>query len=255
MNAPPHGVPDARSLFAAARVDAPEPHEREAMYRQVAVTTGLAAGAAVVASIAPAASVAERGAAAGAKITAGSVGTALSLKLLVLGAALGAALTVLAVLVTMGLADPGVPVVRDAAVREARTHDVAAGASPASSGKRTRDPDDAAGVAARAAPRLAVEDGTPRPLVSSPSPVVENAPSDLAEEARLLTAARNALVAGDAPRALLLVQATRRLGARSLEPEELGLEARALRALGRADDAAATELVLKRRYPESALAR
>ena len=70
-----------------------------------------------------------------------------------------------------------------------------------------------------------------------------------------MTAARAALMAGDAARALSLVQTTRKLGARSLEPEELGLEARALRALGRADDAAATELVLRRRYPDHALAR
>jgi hypothetical protein len=51
------------------------------------------------------------------------------------------------------------------------------------------------------------------------------------------------------------VQATHKLRSRSLEPEELGLEARALRALGRADDAAAAELVLRRRYPDHALAR
>ena len=78
---------------------------------------------------------------------------------------------------------------------------------------------------------------------------------DLGEEARLVTAARRALVSGDAALALSLVQATRKLGTRSLEPEELGLEARALRALGRADEAAVAELVLRRRYPDHALAR
>jgi hypothetical protein len=85
--------------------------------------------------------------------------------------------------------------------------------------------------------------------------IVGSSAGDLGEEARLVTAARTALVAGDAARALSLVQATRKLGARSLEPEELGLEARALRALGRADEAAAAELVLRRRYPDHALAR
>jgi hypothetical protein len=47
----------------------------------------------------------------------------------------------------------------------------------------------------------------------------------------------------------------RRLATRALEPEELGLEARALRALGRADEAAAAELRLKNRFPDHALAR
>jgi hypothetical protein len=70
-----------------------------------------------------------------------------------------------------------------------------------------------------------------------------------------VTAARAALMAGDPARALALVQTTRKWGTRSLEPEELSLEARALRALGRADDAAVTELVLRRRYPDHALAR
>ena len=83
----------------------------------------------------------------------------------------------------------------------------------------------------------------------------EGAPSGLAEEARLVTAARGALVDGDAARALTLVQATRLLSVRALEPEELSVEVRALRALGREEAAAETELVLRTRYPESALAR
>ena len=55
--------------------------------------------------------------------------------------------------------------------------------------------------------------------------------------------------------ALRLVKDAHKCGARALEPEELGLEVRALRALGRTDDAAATELVPRRRYPEHALSR
>jgi hypothetical protein len=78
---------------------------------------------------------------------------------------------------------------------------------------------------------------------------------DLALEARMLTDARAALMAGDAARALTIVRATRKLGTRALEPEELVLEARALSALGRVDEAAADELLLRRRYPDSALAR
>ena len=51
-----------------------------------------------------------------------------------------------------------------------------------------------------------------------------------------------------------LVQKTKRSKTRALEPEELALEARAARSLGRIDDAEAAELLLKSRYPEHALA-
>jgi hypothetical protein len=79
--------------------------------------------------------------------------------------------------------------------------------------------------------------------------------SVLAEEARLVTEARSALLRGEAERALTLVKSTSRLPVRALEPEELGLEARALRALGRSDEALATELRLKSKFPNHALAR
>lgn len=67
--------------------------------------------------------------------------------------------------------------------------------------------------------------------------------------------ARAALIRGEPDRALTLARATRRLPARVLEPEELGLEVRALRALERADEALATELTLRKRFPNHALSR
>ena len=82
-----------------------------------------------------------------------------------------------------------------------------------------------------------------------------DAASALAEEARLVTEARTALVRGEPERALVLARSTRRLAVRVLEPEELGLEARALRALGRADEALAAELTLKSLFPSHALSR
>ena len=82
----------------------------------------------------------------------------------------------------------------------------------------------------------------------------ENA-SALATEARLVTEARTALVRGEPERALALARSTHRLAARALEPEELALEARALRALGRTDEALATELTLRRRFPSHTLSR
>ncbi len=78
---------------------------------------------------------------------------------------------------------------------------------------------------------------------------------DLAEEAHTVTEARHALVAGDAAGSLQLVYRTRTWSVRALEPEELGLEARALRALGRTDEASVVEASLRRRFPEHALAR
>jgi hypothetical protein len=84
---------------------------------------------------------------------------------------------------------------------------------------------------------------------------VLTAASSLAEEARLVSEARAALVKGDAERALALARSGASLSVRALEPEELALEARALRALGRYDEARAAELTLRRRFPDHALAR
>jgi hypothetical protein len=118
----------------------------------------------------------------------------------------------------------------------------------------TSRPNTGAAAAPRAAATAAAEPG-PAPR-AKPVAIAEAPPrSDLSDEASLVTAARTALVAGDPARALLLVQSARKSKARSLEPEELSLEARALRALGRADEALATELALRGRYPAHALAR
>ena len=137
------------------------------------------------------------------------------------------------------------------------THVVNPGAKLATPTVRVRDPADAPGkTLALANAQVEAEVLAKAKALSRAEALAKSEPpSDLAEEARLVTAARNALMAGDPARALVLVQATRKLSARALEPEELGLEARALNAVGRADDAAATELVLRRRYPDSALAR
>jgi hypothetical protein len=78
----------------------------------------------------------------------------------------------------------------------------------------------------------------------------------LAREASLVASARNALARGDAEGALRAVRGAEALGtARQLVPEELTVAARALRALGRDDEAHAVEARLKAGYPESALAQ
>ncbi len=246
-------APNARSLFAAAREDAPDPGERDAVFHRIALATGIAAGAAAAASVAPAAPTAAVATVAGIVGAAGGSGASasvFSLKALAIGAVIGAACTALGGVLVVTLAMPEAPAAHAPGGPAGRGRVVASGAKLASPHARQLDPSEATARATRLA-----EESKPAPEPVSGASVALDAPSDLAEEARLVTAARTALVAGDAARALVLVQATRKLSARALEPEELGLEARALRALGRADDAAATELVLRRRYPESALAR
>ena len=253
-------APNARALFAAAREDGPDDVERDVVFRKIALATGVATGTAAAAtarSLAPgmtaasaaaAADVATATTAAATKVAA--TGVSFGMKLLALGAVLGAASTALGVILAFTVASPDAPRGSGRAATTVAPATVAGGARLAEPTTRRRDANDRASAAASV---------TVVASANAPTATNANAPadpsSDLAEEARLVTAARNALMAGDPARALSLVQGTRKLSARSLEPEELGLEARALRALGRADDAAATELVLRRRYPDHALAR
>lgn len=230
------------SLFAAARADAPDDETRDAMWNSVAGATGIAAGATVVAAATRATSTAAKPAVASAGLA--SLGT----KLVVLGllacAVAGGALAFGSMESTIGVA-PASPVTAPIA----RTVRVPArGAQLADRAARARDS------------RIdRPEPSAPHPPITSVAPSTSPAPSsatsDLAEEARLVTEARSALVGGDPAHALTLLRRTHRFATRALEPEELSLEARALRALGRADEAAATDMSLKSRFPGHALAR
>lgn len=265
---------DARSLFAAAREDGPDAAERDVVFRKIALATGVAAGTAagvtalsalpsapaIVAGAAAAEAATSAGAAAS---TSAATGGAFGMKLLALGAVLGAASMALGVVLALTLVTP--EPMRAAARSGAAVTPASAmpGAKLAQPAARKRDPDANANANAEAsatatADTKASADESAKSKASASAAGASAAGAsggDLAEEARLVTAARSALMAGDAARALALVQSTRKWRTRSLEPEELGLEARALRALGRADDAAVTELVLRRRYPDHALAR
>jgi hypothetical protein len=77
----------------------------------------------------------------------------------------------------------------------------------------------------------------------------------LAREASLVTSARSALASGDARAALQAIHDARGLSSRQLGPEELAVEAQALRALGRQDEANEADSTLRAQFPESALAR
>jgi hypothetical protein len=239
------------------------------------VTAGAAGSApaasapAAVAASAPAGAAASAPAAVAASVSAGTFG----MKLLALGVLLGAASTALGVLLAVAVVTPeGTRGPEERArVSGASTGNVAGGAVQAAntpgrviaSGVRLAPP----ATRLRAEASVSPEAGAAPSALAGPregpgaisearaSAKAARATSDLDEEARLVTAARSALLSGDPARALALVQTTRKLSARALEPEELGLEARALHALGRSDEAAATELVLRQRHPDHALAR
>lgn len=252
-------APDARSLFDAAREDAPADGQRDAMFRELALATGIATTAATAGALSSAASPSAAastpsGAAQAVVSAAAKTGGAAGLKSLVVVAALGAISTALGALlaVTIVLPEPPRSPARAASAKAPAT--VRVGAKLAQPGARRRDLGDGH---ARSHEPAATRADASAAASTTPTRVTRSAvgASDLTEEARLVTAARHALLAGDPGAALALMQSTHKWSSRSLEPEELGLEARALRALGRADEAAETELLLRRRYPDHALAR
>jgi hypothetical protein len=91
--------------------------------------------------------------------------------------------------------------------------------------------------------------------VHAPHPAVAAGDDALTHEASLIAAARSALASGNAPEALRLVRSARSMPAPQLVPEELTVEAQALRALGNADEARGVDAALHSQYPDSALAR
>jgi hypothetical protein len=242
--------PRLESLFAAARDDAPSRAVQDGVWARVAAKTVATAGAGAAG-------------AAGAAATTGAkaAGAALlppAAKLLVVGAALGATVAG-ASFVVLGPAGPprsaSPPVVSANAARP--THAAAS---------RGRDdpppafelPPATESLPSSASPSPSASASAPPPVAAvgslRPATVAAEDPSALAEEARLVTEARRALVSGDPERALVWIRRTRGLSTRALEPEELALEARALRALGRTDEARATDEALRRRFPGHALA-
>jgi hypothetical protein len=77
----------------------------------------------------------------------------------------------------------------------------------------------------------------------------------LTREASLVSGARTALASGNAEEALRLVRAARAMPSPQLVPEELTVEAQALRSLGKADEARGVDATLHAQFPDSALAR
>jgi trimeric autotransporter adhesin len=91
---------------------------------------------------------------------------------------------------------------------------------------------------------------------STSTPTSTLSPDDLlSREVSLVTEARRDLLVGDAASALKAARAARALEARQLEPEEMSLEARSLRALGRDAEATKVESQLRTMYPDQTLGR
>lgn len=215
-------APRMQELFAAARDDAPSDVVRDQVWgRVVATTTVVPAGAAA----------------------ANAVATPAASKLIAVGALLGGVSVAVAVLAFSAMTE------RASATEPPRRAPTMLASGPKGGARLAPVP-----------PRKRATRETPavRFMPSSASSVrsgMHDEASALAEEARLVTDARAALIHGEPERALSLTRSTYGLAARALEPEELGLEARALRALARFDEALAIELTLRRRFPGHALSR
>jgi len=90
---------------------------------------------------------------------------------------------------------------------------------------------------------------------SPPAPPARDPDDALAREAALLASARNALARRDALTALQIVRGLTVLPGRQLVPEEMAVEAQALRGLGLAEQAQAVDSTLRTRFPDSVLGR
>ena len=224
-----------RTLLRAAKADAPNAVARAKVWSSVASAVGGAAGAAGAAGSASTAP--------GALLTGGAGAS----NMLALGTLLGGAVTVglAAMLLRIG------PVPSETPGPSSTPIAALAAASPAA----RPDPPQVflPLVAPVVAPPPAATATAPAPRTT---PASTTTPDDaLAREASLVVEAREALGRGDPQSALRAIRAARMLPSHQLGPEELAVEARALRALGRDDQAKEVDSTLRKRFPESALAR
>jgi hypothetical protein len=242
-----------RTLLEAAKGDGPSSVTKAKIWGGVAATTASAAGAG-----------------AGGAMSLGTAGAGTG-KLVALGALFGSAITVglAAALVHLGFGGPLAGPARPQAQAQAST--MLAAPPPPAPAPPVLTPRGAANLGA-------TPNGTPAPTptptrtltrtptrtttpTQSPTPTPKTAkvaPLDddaLERESLLVAEARGALVRGNASAALSAVRAARAQTSHALVPEELSLEAKALRALGRTTEALDVEAVLRADYPDHALAR
>ncbi|HEY6463836.1 MAG TPA: hypothetical protein VIY73_26885, partial [Polyangiaceae bacterium] len=239
-----------RALLRAAKTDAPGAAARAKVWSGVAASVG-GAGAAGAAGIAAATG---SSVAPGASAAAG--GAAAATKLLTNGTLLGGTITVglAAALIRVGPAPSPTPPAASIAGRA----QVVVLDGPASPARNVPPPpvehDDppvplasppgalfptavtvmtgATGVTSAPRPRA-----SSRPSSPANAPPTTSAADTFPREASLVAEAHAAMMRGDARSALRMVHAARALPSHALGPEELTLEAQALRILGRDDDA------------------
>ena len=240
---------DLRALIEAARGDAPSTAAKANVWAGVSTVVGEAALAS--------------GAAGGA-----AMGSAGALKMLILGTLLGGSVTVgigVAMLlvghVPAPAPGPTVSVAAPAAGEGAELTALSMPAPPPNRVESTQNPRPGPAVAV-AAPAVrpsgfeASKKMAPAHAFALPAPAVDGTESDtLAREASSLADARGALARRDALSALQIVRGLRALPGRQLVPEELAVEAQALRGLGLDDDASKVETHLRARFPDSVLGR
>jgi hypothetical protein len=217
----------ARAILEAAKRDGPSAAARAKMWGSVstAMSGAAAASSAVSAAVA----------------TTGGVGAA---KMLVLGTLLGGTLSVGVAATVLYVGQPRAGTVGAMARAAAADvgHERVLGASTPTSTSTTTT--------------TTTTTTTKRPVASPATRGSHLAPVDgLAQEASLVAGARSSLASGDARGALQAIHDARGLSSRQLGPEELAVEAQALRALGRQDEANEADSMLKTQFPESALAR
>ncbi len=226
--------PALRALLKAAKEDGPSAAANTRIWVGVAGASA-AGGAAPLGSASP-------------SVAAGGSG-----KLMALGALFGSAATVGLAMVMIRIVPAAISPAADAESQmAARSTELIAPAfvplsepGPVRASSATSVP---AGGTAAPPPLARASLGGAKAIVSVPE-------DGLLRESMLVAEARSALVRGDAAKALQTIRSTQRLALRALEPEELSIESRALRALSREDEAMAVDLRLKARFPDHALAR
>ncbi|HEY8086475.1 MAG TPA: hypothetical protein VIF09_01480 [Polyangiaceae bacterium] len=230
-----------RELLRAARADGPSAAARAKVWGNVAGSVGAAGAAAGAgASLAPGSA-------------AGAVGAA---KMLAIGTLLGGTITVGLAAALLHIGPAPVPAPRAAA---SVVHASAPVRVPGVLPTPATDPPSVAAEDLSSSPAPAPPPTRPgRPHADLPPGTPHAVPvadDGLAREAVLVAEARGALKRGDPQSCLRSVHAARLLPSHQLGPEELALEAQALQALGRDDEARETDAQLRRLFPESALAR
>jgi len=231
-----------RELFETARSDGPTDSARDAMWAgiQMAAITGAPTSTPSVPASNPAAHLAVKAAAT---------------SKLAMGIALGASITIgvagALIAIAKPLAPPGVrgsaPAAHVAQPRELERPDV-----DRASVERAQDlrlPATPVVITGHAVtPTDAVELD---PVVVAPRPMSEH--DRLAKEARMVSEARGALHRGEPETALRIVRAARATRGARLVPEELTVEAQALRAMGDEAGAKRAEAELAGKFPEQDL--